>query len=216
MEIDFDKYDGEPTEDLSAHWQAIGRLVTTFCSIEVFLTTHLRDAIGTDGRVARAIVGEARCGDLMSMITRVEAAKGENGDDYLKIRDQIFSEIRILKDARDAIAHRLWAHKGDEMLFHTLLTARVLRETKAVAYSVKELNEFADYATRLAARVSLLSGPSLPGIGNALMNPRRQKVAQALTDQALLKIPARLDPKGKPQKPPRRPKQPRQRRASGK
>jgi hypothetical protein len=179
----------EPDGDLPEHYAAIGRLITSFSTIEHALNQVLRTLLGLSEEVGRAVIGEMRAGDLMAALTRVlearardeiiaQSEKGarispealrkaianreaEHATNPIRVAmRQLFDEIRRLKIIRDDIAHRRFYVGGREMVFTNADTARSLLTTQYNSYSIEDLNDLTIYAKRLAARSHLLLNPA--------------------------------------------------------
>src|SRR5688572_19848097 len=106
-----------PKGTTDAHFAAIGRFVCSFAQVEVFLHFLLRDMLGLEETISRALLGEARAGDLMSDIKRISLARKDR-QEIVAATELVFGKIGVLKDKRDHVAHRLFAVKGEDMAFH--------------------------------------------------------------------------------------------------
>jgi hypothetical protein len=141
--------------NLSVHHAAIGRLVSNFVKIEEYLHYLLRLTLDIDDIVARAVVGAARVSDLMETILRVAKIKHGQHQELMTAIENTFGKIRVLKDAREHVAHRLFAVNGYEMAFHNSASARVL-PPEFIVYTVAEINEYAIECHRLVIDLTAL------------------------------------------------------------
>jgi hypothetical protein len=109
--------------NLRDHYYAIGLFVSYFVRIEIYLPYLLRHILRLNEDLTRALIGEARAGDLMSTIKRL--SKVMKDDEFVaKAIENTFEKIGDLKTKRDHIAHRLFYVKDDEMAFYNIDIAR--------------------------------------------------------------------------------------------
>jgi hypothetical protein len=187
----FDEAKGE----LPEHYASIGRLITALSNIERALNAVLRSVIGQhvgaglSEEMSRALTGEMRAGELITHLRRLLEARERDAAIAGAARppkpdamEPLFKEIQDLKLVRDRVAHHRFFVRERAMIFTNADTARSTPAAQFNLYSVEELNEMAEYAGRLTARLYLLRGALFLDSAGAAMT----------RDPALLEIPARL------------------------
>lgn len=173
----------DPDEDKPEHFAAIGRLITAFNGLEVILGWILRGQLGGD-KVARAVVGGMRGGDILSAIKRAAKARALP-EQTLATLDDLVQDVQSVRDIRDHLGHRIWAVKERQMAFTNYHQVRFVESAEVAIYSIDELVDIARYIPYLSERALNLFPETIIRADDFEL-PSREK-------------PARLKSKGLPQ-----------------
>jgi hypothetical protein len=137
------------------HFSSVGRFLLAVGSMDAQLNSLLQSLVNAEYAACRALVGEMRIGDIIQAIRRIALAKNTDKS-VISTMDSLFSEINVLRSARDDIAHKIMMVDDTRMAFHNASVAKDDYSIEVAIYSIDEFIEFSKYAVRLNHRILLL------------------------------------------------------------
>jgi hypothetical protein len=180
------------------HFAAIGKFIVTFATeIDHALNLILENQIGSlELDTGRAVVGEMRSSDVMSILKRIVASR-PTGASALPELSELFYEIEVLRGVRDIVTHKSCMVSDNRLAFHNILVAKTGAAIKADIYTLDEVEEFSLYAQRLGFRIAKTFSqtiPTVPLLANVAFAQTSLLTAMSSVAAAMLKkglVPAR-------------------------
>ena len=153
------------------HFAAIGRFIIAVSNeIDVRLNECLQGQIeASDDAVTRIVVGEMRTGDVMAAIKRIIHSRSPDSKLCTEL-EELFKEINTLRQNRDIVAHRICQVSRNRLAFHNASLAKTDAAIEVTIFSIREIDEFVEYAKRLGFRIIALQAKLIP----AYLSPAKQ------------------------------------------
>src|ERR1700730_16647859 len=130
--------------DILAHPDAkyyarFGQFLHFYAMVETSLHTFCRQILATDERVASAITGGMRTGDLMSLIKRILKARSFP-DVIQQFVERLFTHINDISILRDSLVHRGAKIEGNEIISSSELTAKSIEDIQVLKANFEDID----------------------------------------------------------------------------
>ena len=129
-----------------AYFEALGRIVVKFASLEFTINRHIILMIGAEGQIGRVVTSEASFRNLVATLNGLHKyLEGDSAD-----MDVLLKAIYNANDVRNSLLHSVWIGNGDPTwLRHKESVRRKGLQVSDEHYSVDDLNEIADWIGRI-------------------------------------------------------------------